>query len=206
MATLATTNIKHASSSSNNIVLASDGSTAISGHVVQVVTTIKNDIFSTTATSSANGGTDGLGLYNDGAVQVTGLTAAITPKSASNILIVDIFSGSFGSTNDNYVWFWVTKDGNYVSAWLGDKLGTNSNRMTAQTRPADNARMEPLGIRVHETAGSTSARTYGLKMLGGAGTSVIGTTGAHFTGSNATNGLYLIGSCPSTITVTEIAA
>ena len=78
--------------------------------------------------------------------------------------------------------------------------------MTAQTRPADNARMEPLGIRVHETAGSTSARTYGLKMLGGAGTSVIGTTGAHFTGSNATNGLYLIGSCPSTITVTEIAA
>ena len=73
-----------------------------------------------------NGGTDGLGLYNDGAVQVTGLTAAITPKSASNILIVDIFSGSFGCTNDNYVWFWVTKDGNYVSSWLGDKLGTNS--------------------------------------------------------------------------------
>ncbi len=37
MATLATTNIKHASSSSNNIVLNSDGTSYIPGHIIQVV-------------------------------------------------------------------------------------------------------------------------------------------------------------------------
>lgn len=177
-----------------------------SGSVIQVIRTLKKDIFSTTVTSAANGGTDGLGLYNAGAVQVTGLTATITPSNANNLLIVDIFTGSFGSTNDNYIWWWVTKDGNLVNDWLGDKLGTNSNRMTCQTRPSDNARMQNFHIRVFETAGSTSERTYGLKMMGGAGTSVIGTTGAQFTGNNAVDGLYLIGSCPSIITVTEVSA
>ena len=47
MSTLLTTNIKHGSSSSNNIVLASDGSTTISnlsnrGKILQVVSTVTN--------------------------------------------------------------------------------------------------------------------------------------------------------------------
>ena len=53
MATLNTTNIKHGSSGSNNIVLGADGSTTISnlsndvGKILQVKQTVKLDTFST---------------------------------------------------------------------------------------------------------------------------------------------------------------
>ena len=51
MATLSTTNIKHASSGSNNIVLAADGSTTISnlsnaGKILQVVQATTTDVAS----------------------------------------------------------------------------------------------------------------------------------------------------------------
>ena len=54
MATLNATNLKHASSSSNNIVLAADGSTTISnlsggvGKILQVVVNNKSDTVSIT--------------------------------------------------------------------------------------------------------------------------------------------------------------
>ena len=73
MSTLATTNIKHASSSSNNIVLGSDGTSYIPGHIVQVKQTVKTDEFSTTSTS---------------AVDVTGLSVSITPTSTSSKILV----------------------------------------------------------------------------------------------------------------------
>lgn len=72
MATLNTTNIKHASSSSNNIVLASDGTTYIPGHIVQVVSgETSSEASSTSAT------------YID-----SNLTATITPKSTSSKILV----------------------------------------------------------------------------------------------------------------------
>ena len=75
MSTIATTNIKHASSSLNNIVLNSDGSTTIAnasgaGKILQVVSTFKDNSFSLTSTSY---------------VDITGLSAAITPSSSERI-------------------------------------------------------------------------------------------------------------------------
>jgi len=72
MATLATTNLKHASSSSNNIVLASDGTTYIPGHIVQVVSANTNQVASSTNTTFVD----------------SNLTATITPKSASSKILV----------------------------------------------------------------------------------------------------------------------
>tara|TARA_A200000159_G_scaffold44149_1_gene40490 strand:+ start:1261 stop:1866 length:606 start_codon:yes stop_codon:yes gene_type:complete len=77
-ATLNTTNIKHASSGSNNIVLAADGSTTISnlsggGKILQVVTAEK------TTQTSVNGTT-----HAD-----LGVTATITPTSASSKILVE---------------------------------------------------------------------------------------------------------------------
>ena len=78
MATLNATNLKHASSSSNNIVLASDGSTTISnlsggvGKILQVKQTFKNDTTSTSGNSH---------------VQIPGLTVDITPSSSSNKIL-----------------------------------------------------------------------------------------------------------------------
>ena len=57
-ATLNTTNLKHASSGSNNIVLAADGSTTISnlsnaGKILQVIQSTKQDAWSYTANITA---------------------------------------------------------------------------------------------------------------------------------------------------------
>ena len=93
MATLNATNLKHASSGSNNIVLASDGSTTISnlsggGKVLQVVTAELSSQTSVASTTHAD----------------TGLTASITPTSASSKIFVEY--------NLN-VWFQRTGNGNY---------------------------------------------------------------------------------------------
>ena len=78
MATLSTTNIKHASSGSNNIVLAADGSTTISnlsnaGKILQVVQATTTDVASFSTSSS----------FVDG-----GLGATITPSAASSKILV----------------------------------------------------------------------------------------------------------------------
>jgi len=71
MSTIATTNIKHASSSSNNIVLGSDGSAYMPGHIIQTVQNVKLDTATTTSTS-----------FTD-----TGLSQAITPSSTSSKIL-----------------------------------------------------------------------------------------------------------------------
>tara|TARA_B100000212_G_scaffold88224_1_gene64549 strand:+ start:532 stop:1098 length:567 start_codon:yes stop_codon:yes gene_type:complete len=81
MATLNATNLKHASSGSNNIVLAADGSTTISnlsnaGKILQVVQTFKTD----SASQSGNSST----VFYD----IAGMSASITPSSSSNKILV----------------------------------------------------------------------------------------------------------------------
>ena len=71
MSTIATTNIKHASSSSNNIVLGSDGSAYMPGHIIQTVQNVKLDAATTTSTSFVD----------------TGLSQAITPSSTSSKIL-----------------------------------------------------------------------------------------------------------------------
>tara|TARA_R100000329_G_scaffold15608_1_gene16137 strand:- start:125 stop:706 length:582 start_codon:yes stop_codon:yes gene_type:complete len=83
MATLNTTNIKHASSSSNNIVLASDGKVTFpqnTGNILQVVQFRKTDTFS----SSANSFVD------------IGVAVDITPSATSSKIL--IFAGYSGYT------------------------------------------------------------------------------------------------------------
>ena len=78
MATLNATNLKHASSGSNNIVLAADGSTTISnlsggvGKILQVKQTFKNDTASTSSGSFAD---------------ISGFTVSITPSATSNKIL-----------------------------------------------------------------------------------------------------------------------
>ena len=84
MSTLKVTNIKHASSGSNNIVLNADGSTTIAsgvGKILQVVSSHKVDLFSTTSSSF---------------VDITGLSRTITPIAASSKIhvIVSIHVGA----------------------------------------------------------------------------------------------------------------
>jgi hypothetical protein len=95
MATLNATNLKHASSGSNNIVLAADGSTTISnlsggvGKILQVVTNIKKDV-SSFATS--------------GSFAASGMSVTITPQSASNKLLVMANLSIGNSANNSTQW------------------------------------------------------------------------------------------------------
>ena len=76
MATLNTTNIKHASSGSNNIVLASDGKVTFpqnTGNILQVVQTVKKDVFSA----------DNDSVFGE----ITGLNVTLTPTSSSNKIL-----------------------------------------------------------------------------------------------------------------------
>ena len=76
MATLNTTNIKHASSSSNNIVLAADGSCTFpstnTGKILQVLQVTKTDTASTGSNSYAD---------------ISGLTQAITTTGSNKVLV-----------------------------------------------------------------------------------------------------------------------
>ena len=113
MATLNTTNIKHASSGSNNIVLAADGSTTISnlsnaGKILQVVQTYKTDTFSATP-----------GAYTW--VDVTGLSASITTTGSNKVKVTALVNGS--APHDGYnVYMKVVRGSTDVG--LGDAAGS----------------------------------------------------------------------------------
>ena len=112
MSTLNTTNIKHASSGSNNIVLASDGSTTISnlsggGKILQVVNT------KVTATSSVSVGTS--------FVEIPAITTSITPASSSSKILISMYMFGEGTTNDSNYMVRLTRD--IASGTSGTRLG-----------------------------------------------------------------------------------
>ena len=105
MATLNTTNIKHASSGSNNIVLASDGKVTFpqnTGNILQVVQTFKNDVFSTTATSTE--------------VDVTGFNVTITPSSSSNKILIMSQCGIGKSATSSVIGMQLYRDSTKIAA------------------------------------------------------------------------------------------
>ena len=106
MATLNTTNLKHASSSSNNIVLASDGSTTISnlsnsvGKILQVVTT---SVANSTTTGSISVPVT-TSPTSDSYGELTHFALTITPTSATSKILISahIFGEPTGSDLDYY--------------------------------------------------------------------------------------------------------
>ena len=74
MSTLITTNLKHASSSSNNLVLNSNGSVTGAGKILQVKSTVKTDV---TSVSTASGFAD-----------IAGMSVTLTtPASGTKVLV-----------------------------------------------------------------------------------------------------------------------
>jgi len=97
MATLNTTNIKHASSSTNNIVLAADGKVTFpqnTGNILQVVSTTKTNSQSSTTSSYAD---------------ITGFSLSITPSSTSNKIFVQT-ALQIGAANNSFLGFKVFRD------------------------------------------------------------------------------------------------
>lgn len=155
MATLNTTNIKHGSSGSNNIVLGSDGSTTISnlsggvGKILQVVQATKTDGASQSVASG-------------GYWQPTTPKCSITPSNASNKILVQATIVAALSTNAHGMYLTVLKDGSPI--FRGDQDGSNMQRVTTGTYSHNDYNFGHLNFNYLDTAGGTSAIEYSLEL------------------------------------------
>jgi|TARA_R100000482_G_C5108581_1_gene139283 hypothetical protein len=155
MATLNATNLKHASSTSNNIVLNADGSTTIAsgvGKILQVVQTLKTDSFS-----------QSVGAQNASSVC---MSVNITPTSATNKLLIKAVVHMSSSSASNSIGFNFSKDG--TEQPLADADG-NRIRCTGVGGNERNYYITPLVAEYLVTAGGTSQQTWGVMLRSGSG-------------------------------------
>ena len=119
------------------------------GSILQVVQTVKTDFFSTTSSN---------GTY----VDITGLTASITPSSSSNKILVMV-SITGGSTN------WANQyqllRGSTVLG-LGDDIGSNRSRSTFSSHNAVEATdsTNTSSYTYLDSPSSTSSTTYKIQL------------------------------------------
>lgn len=164
MATLNTTNIKHASSGSNNIVLNADGSTTISGNatcsgtatgfgggkLLQVVQGGSNVASSTSVASKATAD--------------TGIQVSITPSSASSkILVIATISGAASAVINNWAMTLQKKTGSGSFASLTAANGAvdgNRSQSISGTRMDSIYSMYQVSFNFLDTAGSTDTLIY----------------------------------------------
>ena len=160
MATLNATNLKHASSSSNNIVLASDGSVNIPtlttnssfGKILQVVSTTKTDTASNSTASQA------WWSYTD-----SSLRATITPSSASNkILLIAQIYWSEGS--GQWYQFRFERDGADISGTVGDAAGSRFRITAQQDNQTDNTGGRTMTMIAQVSAADTNSRNYNIAL------------------------------------------
>ena len=151
MATLNATNLKHASSSSNNIVLASDGSTTISnlsggvGKILQTIMVSKTD-----TTSHANGQTR---------EDISGITVNITPSATSSkILITSTLNFCCVAGGYSFALF-LMRDSTDLA--IGDAAGTRTRATIGGLSDYDNNYdMRPWHYTYLDSPNTTSQVTY----------------------------------------------
>ena len=149
-ATLNTTNIKHASSGSNNIVLAADGSTTISnlsggGKLLQTIMVEKTDTTSHSAGSTVQ--------------DISGMTVNITPSSTSSKILVTSTVQICATTGGYSFALYLMRDSTNLS--IGD---ASSNRTRATFGGLSNANndydLRPFTISYLDSPNTTSQVTY----------------------------------------------
>ena len=159
MATLNATNLKHASSGSNNIVLAADGSTTISnlsggvGKILQHKYVNNGDHLSTGAQSS----------YPE---LSSALRLTITP-TASNSIIVIKYLMSLGISSGAVAMLRICKDVSNYSNAANSEMVNPPNTLNAVTDAsgatyAESGYMHQALFMSIETAGNTTQRVYSI--------------------------------------------
>ena len=186
--------IRHTGASSDAISLDSSGNVTWNGtatgfgggKILQVLQTVKTDVFSTTSNSY---------------VSVTGLTPAITAASTSNKILINVTLYG-GVSSGNYVaGFKLAKDGSAMDGnTIGAASGNNVESGTFRFRNATDTHAEEASFMFLDTPADTNSHTYGILMkVFSSATARLGTTG--------TNGNYdQHMRCPCTITVMEVGA
>ncbi len=190
MSRLITNAIRSTSASADAITFDNSGKPAFpnggAGKILQVLQTVKTDVFSTTSNSY---------------VLVTGLTQAITAASTSNKILINVTLYG-GVSSGNYVaGFKLAKDGSAMDGnTIGAASGNNAESGTFRFRNATDTHAEEASFMFLDTPADTNSHTYGVLMkVFSSATARLGTTG--------TNGNYdQHMRCPCTITVMEVGA
>jgi hypothetical protein len=132
------------------------------GNVIQVVNVTKTDVFTTTSSSF---------------VDVTGLTASITPSSASSKILVMISFCFSANSGAGYPQTRILRDSTAV--YVGDAAGSRTRALNLTYGfSQDNGFITPASAQFVDSPATTSAITYKLQALQTAGNTVrIGATG-----------------------------
>lgn len=161
------------------------------GSVLQVVQTVKTDTFSTSSTITSNG----TSLVNTGAA-VTGLSASITPSSASNKVLVRV---TFYGCGTQAV-------GQLLALLYRGSTVIGNSAQSGSARPGVNGRATYVAVPNYDACVSfefldspstTSSTTYQVNVGSDTGTVYVGRT--QNDGDNS-----LDSRCSSTITLMEI--
>ena len=192
MATLNATNLKHGSSSSNNIVLASDGSTTISnlsggvGKILQVKQAVKSDRQT---------------IQSQTLVDITGMSVSITPSSTSSKILVDYSLVVFA--NVQYYTMRLLRNSD-STIFIGDTNpnATSQSRGAFGTYQASYVNAMTVAQKFLDSPNTTSATTYKLQAHCPYSSSYIIAINSAVNQDNYT---YMT-NCVSSITVMEVAA
>ena len=177
MATLNATNLKHASSGSNNIVLAADGSVSIptltSNSTLGLVR--QHKILSKTTKSSTSSLTPGI---------IPDFSITITPTASDSIMVIE--ASMYFSITQHVISTRIYKDSDIViqpAQYDGNDDGNSSHYIGSNTD-----RMMHQTISSFETAGNTNARTYSVYWRVSSGTAYIN----RYSGSDSYNGVSIL--------------
>jgi hypothetical protein len=151
------------------------------GKVLQVVQTVKTNTFTLNSTTKT---------------AVTGLSASITPSSASNKVLVSIVFGVGGDDPTSNSDFYLFKNGSEVTAAIGDASGSEQ-RSACHVDPTSARAVYSNTINYLDSPATTSSTTYQLYMRTQSGNPF------YINRTSAQDGNT--GRTISTITLTEIA-
>lgn len=155
------------------------------GSIVQVLQTVKTDVFSTSSSSF---------------VDWTGMSVTITPKSATNKILVTLTSGVSNATSNNFAYVKLVRDSTDIA--LGDSTGSATRcwiDAAFGTQSFSEGVQKPLTGSFLDSPATTSATTYKIQVIRTLnGTSFFGRS------SNADDANR--SSIPSVLTVMEVVA
>jgi hypothetical protein len=153
---------------------------APSGSVIQVVSTFKSDIFSTSSQSM---------------VDITGMSATITPVSTTSKILV-LINLTVGHAGDNYSPVNLVRNGvNIAQPTTASTFAATLNNYSGEGSGYVNGSAQPqYALSFLDSPNSTSAQTYKLQILTTGGTTFVNT-----------RPVLQNGTCTSTLTLLEIA-
>jgi hypothetical protein len=152
------------------------------GKVLQVLSTTKTDLFSTSSASY---------------VDITGLSVSITPSSASNKILTMVTLNCGNSTATVFEPIRLLRDSTAIC--IGDAAGSRTRASSGSGRINDVSDVYNLNINFLDSPSTTSATTYKVQIFANAATTYVNSNGLN--ADNAETGRYA-----STITVMEVSA